>query len=287
MRPVLFALVGGLASVAGPTLAQPFAAALAGQTGVADYDQVVKLYRDDGTPKIVGGQVAPDKAYPWQVSLQVSWIADPGAAHFCGGTVYREKWVITAAHCVAGLKADDIVVSAGVNNLGPGVRRTNLARIIAHENYNKIPHDSDIALLELKTPLKFDDRTKPATLITAAQEAAFAPGADLTVTGWGATKIGGDTVRDLRFVGVPFVDRDTCNKTLSYDGKITATMMCAGKAAGGADSCQGDSGGPLVVAGQPQLAGVVSWGQGCALPYKYGVYARIPPFASWIAKYVP
>ena len=33
---------------------------------------------------------------------------------------------------------------------------------------------------------------------------------------------------------------------------------------GGIDSCQGDSGGPLVCNGK--LSGVVSFGQGCALP---------------------
>ena len=33
---------------------------------------------------------------------------------------------------------------------------------------------------------------------------------------------------------------------------------------GGTDSCQGDSGGPLVCNGK--LSGVVSFGQGCALP---------------------
>lgn len=259
--------------------------------GSSNYRETVDRFLRKLEPKIIGGQPALAGAFPWQVSLTVSWIADPYRAHFCGGTVYSPTWIVTAAHCVDENEPRDIVVIAGTHVLGNGHgTRHNVERIITRFDYNKpIAMDNDIALIQLREPLTLGPSIRAIPIVTAAEEPSLiGRGSSLTVTGWGATREGGNAVRDLRYLEIPYVDRSTCNRPLAYDGAISNNMICAGVEAGGQDSCQGDSGGPLTVSTQtdPKLAGVVSWGDGCAQANRVGVYTRAANYATWVASCV-
>ena len=66
-------------------------------------------------------------------------------------------------------------------------------------------------------------------------------------------------------------------------------MVCAGD--GSTDTCQGDSGGPMMVSDGSFLilAGVTSWGIGCAEAAHPGVYTRLgaPAINKWVRDRVP
>jgi trypsin len=87
----------------------------------------------------------------------------------------------------------------------------------------------------------------------------------------------------LQKVEVPFVSKTACLKAYA---DVTDRMICAGLDTGGKDSCQGDSGGPLIARNGSDytLVGVVSWGEGCARPNKYGVYSNVSAVTPWITQ---
>ena len=237
-----------------------------------------------GQRKIIGGQDANFADHPWQVALLVSWIADTPKAQFCGGSILNAAWVLTAAHCVNGNNPLDVHVLSGTADLASGGHRHNVKAIFVHKDYNPSNHDNDVALLMIDGTLQAGG---PVALADAAIEARLAaPRENAMVTGWGVSE-SGEPSPTLKQVSVPIVSNADCNDPVSYNGAVTANMMCAGFSEGGKDSCQGDSGGPLTAtdaSGAAELVGVVSWGEGCAQPGKYGVYARVSKFASWAAK---
>lgn len=104
----------------------------------------------------------------------------------------------------------------------------------------------------------------------------------------GGTVEDGVAVASLHALDVPLVLRRSCNRALACDGAISINMICAGYPAGGRDACQGDSGGPLTIdvdidgKRTPTLAGIVSWGDGCAHVDKVGVYTRVAKFNAWV-----
>ena len=249
------------------------------------------------TPRIVGGQEADPGEWPWQVAL-VKKGSDLYNNQFCGGMIIAANWVVTAAHCVDTEGPNDLDVVAGVHDLGnPGanIQRRTLSQIIVHPNYNPGNGDSDVALLRLASPIAerpASAGTLPIRYITLVPtNVGDLAGRDVTVTGWGNRKPappgGIDYPQRLHEVVVPVATQAACVAAYAHLTGITANMLCAGQLGSGKDSCQGDSGGPLVYNnnGTWQLAGIVSWGEGCAHPNYYGVYVRVSRFVDWINSY--
>jgi secreted trypsin-like serine protease len=233
-------------------------------------------------PRIVGGLPAAVGAYPWIVSLGVA--GQPSSVgHFCGGALLSDRWVVTAAHCVTpNPQPDTVKVLSGTNFLATGGKESTIEKIIVHPNWDRPTFKNDVALLKLSQPLA---GAVPIQVVTSATAPLAGPGILATVAGWGLTRESGQISNVLRHVGVQIVSNPVCNGPQSYSGSITDEMFCAGFVEGGKDSCQGDSGGPFMVfSGQGGflLAGVVSWGEGCARPNKFGVYTRLWIYSDWI-----
>ncbi|XP_076592108.1 transmembrane protease serine 5 isoform X2 [Chaetodon auriga] len=235
-------------------------------------------------PRIIGGVEATLGRWPWQVSLYYS------NRHTCGGSIITSQWVVTAAHCVHNYRLPQVsswVVYAGIvtRSSAKMAQHTGYAveKIIYNKNYNHRSHDSDIALMKLRTPLNFSDTIRPVCL--PQYDYDLPGGTQCWISGWGYTQPEGVHSPDtLKEAPVPIISTKKCNSSCMYNGEITPRMLCAGYTEGKVDACQGDSGGPLVCQDENvwRLVGVVSWGTGCAEPNHPGVYTKVAEFLGWI-----
>lgn len=237
--------------------------------------------------RIVGGSVAASGAWPWQVQLS---IGTSGGTSLCGGALLSNQWVLTAAHCIeeAGvtLNSSAVTVRAGSLSLSSGGQAVAVSRIIKHASYSASTKNNDIALLQLSSPVTLSSAANVVKPLLASQESILAATNILgTVTGWGTTSSGGSVSSVLLQVQVPLWTPADCAAMTANGSNITNNMICAGYLSGGKDSCQGDSGGPLVVPngqGGYALAGIVSWGYGCAAVNAPGVYTRVANYTAWL-----
>ncbi|KAK3553188.1 hypothetical protein QTP86_031765 [Hemibagrus guttatus] len=181
---------------------------------------------------------------------------------------------------------DQVTVKLGLYTLernNPNSVSRSLSAIYKHPNYNSKTNDNDLALLPLSTTVTFTTYITPVCLSAAGS--TFFTDLQTWVTGWGNIKSGLSlpSPGTLQEVQVPIVGNRKCN-CLYGVGEITDNMVCAGLLQGGKDSCQGDSGGPLVVKQGSQWiqAGIVSFGNECAVANFPGVYTRVSRYQDWI-----
>ncbi|MCG7546831.1 serine protease [Pseudoalteromonas sp. Of7M-16] len=228
-------------------------------------------------PRIVGGEEAAPFSYPFMGSLNLN------GTHWCGLSFIGDNKVLTASHCVEHWQANEFTVKFEGHDLSEASQwqTYQVTKIVMHEQYNhSYQYNNDIAVLELDRPV---ENIAPIKLADAQVRASISSGENLKVMGWGRLSSGGESPSKLREVDVPYVSNEICNDSNHYNGDISDTMMCAGLEDGGKDSCQGDSGGPLIVQRNDEWVqvGVVSWGEGCALPNKPGVYADVASLEFW------
>ncbi|KAL6423620.1 hypothetical protein ACFW04_010267 [Cataglyphis niger] len=256
---------------------------------MSDYKQVCgrRLFPE---PRIVGGDRSSFGKWPWQISLR-QWRSQT-YLHKCGAALLNENWAITAAHCVESVPPSDLLLRIGEHDLANedepyGYQERRVQIVASHPQFDARTFEYDLALLRFYEPLlPFQPNVLPICL---PDDDETYVGRTAYVTGWGRLYDEGPLPSVLQQVAVPVINNTVCEsmyRNAGYIEHIPHIFICAGWRNGGFDSCEGDSGGPMVIQRARDkrwiLAGIISWGIGCAAPNQPGVYTRISEFREWI-----
>uniref|UniRef100_A0A1B0DG17 Uncharacterized protein n=1 Tax=Phlebotomus papatasi TaxID=29031 RepID=A0A1B0DG17_PHLPP len=238
-------------------------------------DAVGRLQREEGVTeyfgsRIVGGSTAAPGQFPYQASLRTT-----GNAHFCGGFVANNRWIVSAAHCTIGRTTGNTIVVLGAHSRTTGGTSFSLSSIVNHPDYHGPTIAWDVSVVQTANSISFTNLIQPIPLGSEF----IGGGVTAVVSGWGLTSSPGSLAANLQYVHVQTWNNPECRTALGASGDMVFDhKICAGGVEG-QGVCSADSGGPLAVGNS--AIGIVSWGVPCARGFPDG-YDRVSYHRAWI-----
>ena len=224
--------------------------------------------QDPAESRLAYAQKAKVSSYPSYVA-----ISSRSGNFVCGGSLVADNVVLTASHCLSGIKK----VTAGPLKLTKGGTvsggtTVSISKVFQHPKYNKKTYVNDVALLQLSKPLK---GFKLAKLGRSTPKIA----SKVTVVGHGETERA-DASSDLLMVSMIVRAGSYCDGT--DPGGICLEAKRVKK--GYMEVCSGDSGGPGYTS-RGVVGGVVSYGpdRRCGRN-PWSVFADVSYYSDWIKR---
>ncbi|CAL1535019.1 unnamed protein product [Lymnaea stagnalis] len=223
-------------------------------------------------------EMAPEKAWPWQVLVEVK------NGSYCGGILIGDIWVLTPATC-----SDIKTLYFGVRNVqdkqAENVQTKAAAEAIIHDDFSQPELESDIALVRLDSAVSFTDHVKPICI--PAHRVDMKTIARCHSTGWGLPRPGAaNTPGSLKQLMVFLMRQSVCVYMKKMANWYTDKRnLCTETKAGLQGDCGADVGTPLSCIVDDAYFAI---GMALAVPVQCetgwhpNVYLRISEFSQWI-----
>lgn len=113
----------------------------------------IKVRREYGSDRIIGGYEAKQGQFPYHVSLR------DDIGRFCGGAIISSRWAMTAQDCVDGfdINIDWLNIVTAAHHSAIGGYDYPVDRIVNHPDFNWANLTNDISLLRTDAEIVFSD----------------------------------------------------------------------------------------------------------------------------------
>lgn len=176
---------------------------------------------------IIGGHDATS-SYSFMASVQKD------GHHYCGASLIKRDWIVTAGHCTVNVKPKQLSVRVGDRDRTKGAE-AEVTKVVAHPHFSYEPFRNDVAVMKLDHPVD----AKPVKLAADSGPA----GTKTRILGWGMTCEDGSECpnppKRLQELDTELVPGDRCSENYNGDNEL-----CTDSPTKNAQACILDSGGP-------------------------------------------
>lgn len=153
-----------------------------------------------------------------------------GALGYCAGSLLSTQWILTNAHCIAGVTTG--IAYLGAHNVRDGNEagqlRVNVSQFRPHPGWNGLRLNDDVGLVQLPNAVQFNNNIAPIRLSNYRQLASTYVQQEATLSGWGRSLNAPALITStIRQANLRVITQNLCRLRTPPSTDIDMSMICA------------------------------------------------------------